>query len=161
MPLTAFDGARLVYLQEQEVHQRGRLVAPYQLSWPLKAPDDTLPHVLDFAEYLAQSGLVLLDVSVSATPGLAVHSRTLLAGGQAPGVLTAVLLEIGGGVPDTTELVALRLLFTNGDQRSVTVQIPIGAALPGGLVAFNPTIPANALRVAGVVITVAGNPILV
>ena len=131
--------------------------ADQALAWPIKRPEDRLPYRLDAAAFLSQSGLTLLDVGVSATSGLVIHSCALI-GAE---FKTAVVVNVSGGAPNTTEFVALRLIFGGHDERWEVISLPIGQSLPDGIALVSPPAPEAALRVAGLVLTVAGSPVLV
>ena len=98
------------------------------LAWEQKAPGDTLPYTLDCTAWLGT--LTIEDVEIEATAGLIVGEPALIG-------TTGVAIQIGGGAANTTAQVWFDLSLSGGNSKEVLVSLPIGAALPSGLVAVS------------------------
>ena len=98
-------------------------------AWPSKAPADTLPYSVDAGPWLADAGLTLLSVDVTASAGLMVGAAVRTGPDN-----NLVTVKIGGGVPGTVAQVRLLLRLSNGDTLDVLVALKIRGDALGSLI---------------------------
>lgn len=132
------------------------------LRWSSKSPADVLHYVLDCEAWLTATDVALVAADVSATPGLRLFDVGYEQTGNAS---TAVVVRLGGGVPQTTEIVRFLLRLTGDDLLEVLVDLPIRAAAPPVLLGVplpdGPIGIGTPLTVNGETVTVNGQPVLV
>ncbi len=120
----------------------------YSMTWPTADPGDLLVYSLDITAWLADAGTSITQVDVTPSPadGLIQVPSYSFSGG-------VISVQIGGGAIGTTYAIGITVILASGEHLHRGIALPI-AALTQAV-----SVPADALTVNGLPLSVLGYPL--
>jgi hypothetical protein len=120
----------------------------FSLAWPTADPGDMLDYGLDITAWLADAGTTITQVDATASPldGVIQLPSYSFSGG-------VITVQIGGGAVGTTYAIGITVILASGEH------LHRGIALPIAALTQSVSVPADALTVNGLPLSVLGNPL--